>query len=108
MLAEAEMELKSGGFRRQHQKISPTQQQYPMARRTLRLHRGELTRQFHAFGSCHLRRNFLQQFETFIGKGVRPTAQLLLDVVVMPDLAEVEPGLSELLNLGPRKACQGA
>ena len=34
-----------------------------------------------------------------------PSAHLLLDVVLMPDIAQVEPDLSELLDFGRCKAC---
>ena len=61
------------------------------AENNLRRHGREFAGEFHSFDFRHLRHDFLQQFGTFIGKGVDPTADLLLDVVLMPDLAQVEP-----------------
>src|SRR6266496_3677897 len=66
--------------------------------RFCRRHDAEPGRQFHAFRFRHCRSDLLQQFETFIGKGVGPPAHLLLDVVLALNIAQVEPDLSELLD----------
>jgi hypothetical protein len=69
-----------------------------LLRRLCRRHDVEPGRQFHAFRFRHRRSDLLQQVETFIGKSVGPPAHLLLDVVLALYIAQVEPGLSELLD----------
>ena len=79
-----------------------------LLRRICRRHDVELGRKFHSLRFRHRRSDLLQQSEAFIGKGVGPPAHLLLDVVFMPDLAQVKPDLSELLDFGRCKACRVA
>ena len=71
-----------------------------------RRHDVELGRQFHSLRFRHRRSDLLQQSEAFIGKGVGPPAHLLLDVVLMPDIAQVESDLTELFHFGRCKACR--